>query len=60
VSFAIHDVLKGYSFVSRDRIKPFYYKEDDNQFVFFGSEIKQLLSSDKPNLLNENIFCLKV
>lgn len=56
-SFAIHDLEKDIVLFSRDRfgIKPFYYKEDDSQFVF-GSEIKQLLNSDKPNLLNENIL----
>lgn len=56
-SFAIHDIEKNIVLFSRDRfgIKPFYYKEDDNQFVF-GSEIKQLINLDKPNLLNENIL----
>jgi asparagine synthase (glutamine-hydrolysing) len=56
-SFAIHDVEKDKVLFSRDRfgIKPFYYKENISQFVF-GSEIKQLLNSDKPNLLNENIL----
>lgn len=56
-SFAIHDIEKDIVLFSRDRfgIKPFYYKEDDNQFIF-GSEIKQLINSDKPNLLNENIL----
>lgn len=56
-SFAIHDVEKDIVLFSRDRfgIKPFYYKENSSQFVF-GSEIKQLLNSDKPNLLNENIL----
>jgi asparagine synthase (glutamine-hydrolysing) len=56
-SFAIHDIEKGQVLFSRDRfgIKPFYYKESEEEFVF-GSEIKQLLNSDKPNLLNENVL----
>jgi len=56
-SFAIHDIEKDLILFSRDRfgIKPFYYKENEEEFVF-GSEIKQLLNSDKSNLLNENVL----
>jgi asparagine synthase (glutamine-hydrolysing) len=56
-SFAIHDFEKSIVLFSRDRfgIKPFYYKNDKNQFLF-GSEIKQLLDFDKTNLLNENVL----
>lgn len=41
-SFAIYDFEKGIIFCSRDRfgVKPFYYTEIDNRFIF-GSEIKQ-------------------
>lgn len=49
-SFVIHDSEKQILFCSRDRfgIKPFYYLNNKNQFIF-GSEIKQLLYFiDKP------------
>jgi asparagine synthase (glutamine-hydrolysing) len=44
-SFAILDIKENKVFFSRDRfgVKPLYYKETDDQFIF-GSEIKQLLN----------------
>lgn len=43
-SFSIHDKEKDILFCSRDRfgIKPFYYSDAKNKFIF-GSEIKQIL-----------------
>jgi asparagine synthase (glutamine-hydrolysing) len=43
-SFCIYDKMKNILFCSRDRfgIKPFYYVENEDNYVF-GSEIKQLL-----------------
>ncbi|MBN1676325.1 MAG: asparagine synthase (glutamine-hydrolyzing) [Kiritimatiellae bacterium] len=45
-AFAIHDQATGQVFAARDRlgIKPFYYYEGEDVFVF-GSEIKALLGS---------------
>lgn len=51
-AFALHDSIKNTIFCSRDRfgIKPFYYTENKDQFIF-GSEIKQLLHFfDKPKV----------
>ena len=53
-SFALFDKTKKLIFCSRDRfgVKPFYYTEIDDRFIF-GSEIKQLLffhNSNKANL----------
>lgn len=44
-AFAIYDVKKNELFCSRDRlgVKPFYYYQDHNQFIF-ASEIKALLA----------------
>jgi asparagine synthase (glutamine-hydrolysing) len=44
-AFAIHDIEKKIVFISRDRfgVKPFYYFESQNKFMF-GSEIRQLLT----------------
>ena len=44
-AFALYDLEKKTLFCSRDRfgIKPFYYTEQDD-FIAFGSEIKQLLA----------------
>lgn len=58
-AFAIYDKEKEIIFCSRDRfgIKPFYYTEVDDKFVF-GSEIKQLLEfyddifANKKNLMD--------
>ncbi|MFN8972298.1 MAG: asparagine synthase (glutamine-hydrolyzing) [Alphaproteobacteria bacterium] len=43
-AFAIHDAKRQLVFCSRDRfgVKPFYYYENDERFVF-GSEIRQIL-----------------
>jgi len=56
-AFAIYDKNKNIIFCSRDRfgIKPFYYTEIDNKFVF-GSEIKQLLEHYSVRYLNKNIL----
>lgn len=56
-AFAIHDKESNTIFCSRDRfgIKPFYYLENENQFVF-GSEIKQLLHFIKKPLVNKNLL----
>src|SRR5262249_37689138 len=45
-AFAIYDIEKGALFAARDRlgIKPFYYAQTGNQFLF-ASEIKALLRS---------------
>ena len=56
-AFAIYDKEKEIIFCSRDRfgIKPFYYTEVDNKFIF-GSEIKQLLEFYNENYVNETIL----
>jgi asparagine synthase (glutamine-hydrolysing) len=56
-AFAIHDIEKDVIFFARDRfgIKPLYYKNSDDYFVF-GSEIKQLLNPNGKNVLNEDIL----
>jgi len=56
-AFSIYDKEKNILFCSRDRfgIKPFYYTESDNKFIF-GSEIKQLLGFDKDVLVNRKIL----
>lgn len=56
-AFALHDKEKNIIFCSRDRfgIKPFYFTETENQFIF-GSEIKQLLSFHSRNYVNETIL----
>ena len=56
-SFALFDKKKNNIFCSRDRfgIKPFYYTEIDNKFIF-GSEIKQLLKFHPKNLVNKDIL----
>ena len=52
-AFIIYDIRSSKIFVSRDRfgIKPIYFLEDDEKFIF-GSEIKQLIkySNRKVNL----------
>jgi asparagine synthase (glutamine-hydrolysing) len=52
-SFALFDKIKRLVFCSRDRfgVKPFYYTEIDNSFIF-GSEIKQLLFFQKSKIAN--------
>lgn len=54
-SFAIYDKKKNRVFCSRDRfgIKPFYYKNSENEIIF-GSEIKQLL--EKENFTNIDVL----
>jgi asparagine synthase (glutamine-hydrolysing) len=56
-SFALFDRKENNIFCSRDRfgIKPFYYTEVDNKFIF-GSEIKQLLEFHDRNLVNKDIL----
>lgn len=56
-AFAIYDKEKDIIFCSRDRfgIKPFYYTQIDNKFVF-GSEIKQLLEFYDKRYVNKKIL----
>ncbi|KAB7889878.1 asparagine synthase (glutamine-hydrolyzing) [Poseidonibacter ostreae] len=56
-AFSIYDREKEILFCSRDRfgIKPFYYAEVENKFVF-GSEIKQLLPFYESNYVNKTIL----
>jgi len=56
-SFALFDSKKNNIFCSRDRfgIKPFYYTEVANKFIF-GSEIKQLLEFHPNNIVNKSIL----
>lgn len=56
-AFAIYDKEKELIFCSRDRfgIKPFYYTQKDDKFIF-GSEIKQLLEFYDENYVNEIIL----
>lgn len=56
-AFVIYDIQKNQLFIARDRfgIKPLYYRHTKNS-VQFGSEIKQLLSDDKQNEVNEHIL----
>jgi len=56
-AFSIYDKEKNIIFCSRDRfgIKPFYYTEVDDKFVF-GSEIKQLLEFYRYRYVNKEIL----
>lgn len=56
-SFAIYDKEKNIIFCSRDRfgVKPFYYTEVDNKFIF-GSEIKQLLEFYQDRYVNKTVL----
>jgi len=56
-AFAIYDKENETIFCSRDRfgIKPFYYTQVDNKFVF-GSEIKQLLEFYTERFVNKKIL----
>ncbi len=56
-AFAIFDKKKNKIFISRDRfgIKPFYYYETDSS-LFFGSEIRQLLTHLKERKVNKQIL----
>ena len=56
-SFAIWDNRVKKLFCSRDRfgIKPFYYFESDNKFVF-GSEIKSVISIISPEINKDTLF----
>jgi len=56
-SFAIFDKGKNIIFCSRDRfgIKPFYYTNVNNKFIF-GSEIKQLLEYYPERYVNKKIL----
>jgi asparagine synthase (glutamine-hydrolysing) len=52
-AFSIYNKIEGLIFCSRDRfgVKPFFYSEVNNKFVF-GSEIKQLLPFHEQNFAN--------
>jgi asparagine synthase (glutamine-hydrolysing) len=58
-AFVIYDIKRKEIFGARDRfgIKPFYYYQDNNKFVF-GSEIPPILSAlnDKPEANDQVIF----
>jgi len=56
-AFSIYDKEKNIIFCSRDRfgIKPFYYTEVDDKFIF-GSEIKQLLEFFPERYVNKKIL----
>ncbi len=56
-AFAIYDKERNIIFCSRDRfgIKPFYYTEIENKFIF-GSEIKQLLEYHKNRYVNKEVL----
>jgi len=56
-AFAIYDRRKNIIFCSRDRfgIKPFYYLDKDDKFIF-GSEIKQLLVFQEENICNKEVL----
>jgi asparagine synthase (glutamine-hydrolysing) len=56
-AFAIYDKKKEIIFCSRDRfgIKPFYYTQINNKFIF-GSEIKQLLEYYPKRYVNKKIL----
>ncbi len=56
-AFALFDKEKNIIFCSRDRfgIKPFYYTEVNQQFLF-GSEIKQLLEAHDTNYVNTKVL----
>lgn len=56
-SFALYDKDEQIIFCSRDRfgVKPFYYTDFNNLFIF-GSEIKQLLLLKDKNYVNEKIL----
>jgi asparagine synthase (glutamine-hydrolysing) len=53
-AFAIYDSLSGKLFCARDRygIKPFYYYQSDNEFIF-ASEIKSILPLIEGRQVNE-------
>ena len=56
-SFAIYDSTNDKIFCSRDRfgIKPFYYSNLNNRFIF-GSEIKQLLHFQEKSFVNKEVL----
>ena len=56
-AFAIYDKVNNKVFCSRDRfgVKPFYYHENE-QGLFFGSEIRQLLIKLKNRKVNRQIL----
>jgi asparagine synthase (glutamine-hydrolysing) len=56
-AFALYDIQKDIIFCSRDRfgVKPFYYTETPEKFVF-GSEIKQLLGYHRQQKVNQPIL----
>lgn len=56
-AFTIYDRPRNLLFCSRDRygVKPFYYSEINNRFVF-GSEIKQILELHPERILNKEIL----
>ena len=56
-AFAILDKNQNKLFCSRDRfgVKPFYYYQNDDQFIF-ASEIKQILEIEPINSVNQKIL----
>jgi len=56
-AFALYDKDKKLIFCSRDRfgVKPFYYSDNQNKFIF-GSEIKQLSVSQKQIKVNHKVL----
>src|SRR5690606_13730765 len=58
-AFAIHDRKKNIVFISRDRfgVKPLYYHySKDQNALFFGSEIRQILTQLKEIKVNEQVL----
>lgn len=56
-AFAIHDQKKNQVFISRDRfgVKPLYYYENQS-FLLFGSEIRQILTQKRYRKVNKQIL----
>lgn len=56
-AFAIHDQKKNQVFISRDRfgVKPLYYYENQS-FLLFGSEIRQILTQKRHRKVNQQIL----
>jgi asparagine synthase (glutamine-hydrolysing) len=57
-SFVMIDIIKNEIFISRDRfgIKPFYYYQDETNFIF-ASEIKSILENVNVNVEQNIDFC---
>jgi asparagine synthase (glutamine-hydrolysing) len=58
-AFAIYDMRKNILFAARDRLgkKPFYFKKDDNSFIF-SSELPSLLRAVKLGDSDVNTSCI--